>query len=428
MTLPCRGQKYSDNCDQPKEALISPAPTIYVVATLDTKGNEAAFVADVIGQAGVTARLVDVGVMADPQVAPHISRDDVAACHPAGAAAVLGLAERGPAVTAMGDALVAYLKREHAAGRVAGVIGMGGSGGTALIAPALRALPVGLPKVLVSTVASGNTAPYVGASDLILVPSVVDVAGLNSISRQILSNAANAVAGMVRHRPAQDRKTSVLGMTMFGVTTPCVSAVRQQLEQAGYDCLVFHATGTGGRAMEQLVENGVLTGVLDITTTEVADEVVGGVFPAGPARFDAILAAAIPYVMSLGALDMVNFGAIETVPPQFAGRKLHNHNAQVTLMRTTPEENRLFARWIAGKINRSTAPLMLLIPAGGVSALDAPGQPFHDPAADQALFDEIKASVQQTDRRQVRELPYHINDPKFAEALVAAFEEVRSMR
>jgi len=303
------------------------------------------------------------------------------------------------------------------------VIGLGGSGGTALIAPALRALPIGLPKLLVSTVASGNTAPYVGCCDLTLMYSVVDVAGLNRVSREVLSNAAYAIAGMVMAaRPTAERKPT-LGLTMFGVTTPCVTAVRQTMEARGFDCLVFHATGTGGQAMEKLVASGLIDGVLDITTTEVADEVVGGVFPAGPARFDAILERRIPYVMSLGALDMVNFGALDTVPVAFRGRRLHVHNPQVTLMRTTPEENRRFARWIAGKLNASPAPLILLIPERGVSALDAPGQPFHDPDADAALFDELERTVQQTPMRRLRRLPHHLNDPAFAGALVEAYFE-----
>jgi uncharacterized protein (UPF0261 family) len=281
-----------------------------------------------------------------------------------------------------------------------------------------------VPKVLVSTVASGNTAPYVGSSDIVLAPSVVDVAGLNSVSRQVLSNAAHAVAGMVAHRSTSHADRPVVGMTMFGVTTPCVTAVREALEKKGYDCLVFHATGAGGRAMEQLVQSGVIKAVLDVTTTEVADEVVGGVFAAGPERFDAILAAGVPYVLSLGALDMVNFGAKDTVPAQFRGRRLHVHNAQVTLMRTTPEENRQFARWMAGKLNRSTAPLVLLVPEKGVSQLDAPGQPFYDPEADEALFGELQAQLRQTPPRQIRRLPYHINDPPFAAALVKALAEV----
>jgi uncharacterized protein (UPF0261 family) len=254
--------------------------------------------------------------------------------------------------------------------------------------------------------------------------SVVDVAGINNVSRVVLANAAHAIAGMVRHKPPATEAKPTVGMTMFGVTTPCVDQVRKALEAQGLDCLVFHATGTGGRAMEKLVASGMITGVLDITTTEVADEVVGGVLPCGPARFDAILQARIPYVMSLGALDMVNFGARETVPPQFKDRKLHVHNAHVTLMRTTPEENRQFARWIASKINRSTAPLTLLIPEKGVSMIDAPGQPFHDPQADAALFEELQKQVRTTEQRQIRRLPLHINDPQFAAAAVEAYMEL----
>jgi uncharacterized protein (UPF0261 family) len=397
---------------------------VYAVATMDTKGRELDFVAQRIRTAGVAVRLVDVGVHGEPTATPDVRREQVAACHPRGAGHVVGLTDRGQAVTAMAEALVEFLRREHAAGVVAGVIGLGGSGGTALIAPALRALPVGLPKLLVSTVASGNTTAYVGCCDILLMPSVVDVAGLNCVSRPVLANAAHAIAGMVAHRTADAADRPALGLTMFGVTTPCVTAVREALEAEGYDCLTFHATGTGGQAMEKLVESGLITGVLDITTTEVADEVVGGVFPAGPARFDAILARRVPYVLSLGALDMVNFGSRDTVPPPFRDRKLHVHNAQVTLMRTTPEENRRFARWIAAKLNRSTAPLVVLIPEKGVSAIDAPGQPFHDPEADRALFEELEAAVEQTPARQVRRLPYHINDPEFARALVEAFHEV----
>ncbi len=324
-------------------------------------------------------------------------------------------------VTAMGEALEVYLRREHDAGRVAGVIGIGGSGGTVLITTAMRALPIGLPKLMVSTVASGNVAPYVGSSDITMMYSVVDIAGLNAVSRRVLGNAAHAMAGMVQHPiPAANDKPT-LAMTMFGVTTPCVTAVRETLEAEGFDCLVFHATGTGGRSMEKLVEAGLIHGVLDITTTEVADEVVGGILPAGPHRFEAILQARVPFVLSLGALDMVNFGALATVPERFQGRRLHVHNAQVTLMRTTPEENRQFARWIAAKLNRAEAPFRILIPEGGVSAIDAPGQPFHDPEADAALFDELEAAVLPAPGRSIRRLPLHINDPAFARALVEEF-------
>jgi uncharacterized protein (UPF0261 family) len=397
---------------------------VYAVATLDTKGRELAFVADLIRRAGADVRVVDVGVAAPATIRPDVSRDAVAAFHPRGASHVLGLADRGEAVTAMGEALVAYLLEEHSHGNVGGVLGLGGTGGTALIAPAMRALPVGLPKLLVSTVASGNTAQYVGSCDLILMPSVVDVAGLNRVSTQILANAAHAIAGMVS-APHEDRsERPAVGITMFGVTTPCVTAVREALEAEGTDVLVFHATGTGGQAMEKLVGSGLIGGVLDVTTTEVADEIVGGVFPAGADRFDAILARRVPYALSVGALDMVNFGALATVPQQFKSRKLHVHNANITLMRTTPDENRQAARWIAGKLNRSEAPLVMLIPEGGVSALDAPGKPFWDPEADAALFEELERSLVASPTRQIRRLPLHINDPAFATALVDAYHEV----
>jgi uncharacterized protein (UPF0261 family) len=398
--------------------------TVYAIATMDTKGAELAFVARMLAEAGVRVVTVDVGTKEKPVLAPDIDRQRVAACHPDGAQAVLTQTDRGRAVSAMGNALQVFLHAEHAAGRLAGVIGLGGTGGTALITSAMRALPIGLPKIMVSTVGGGNVAPYVGSSDLAMFPSIVDVAGLNSVSRQILANAAHALAGMVMHRVSESGDRPVIGMTMFGVTTSCVDAVRGALEADGMDCLVFHATGTGGRTMEKLVEAGLIRGVLDITTTEVADEVVGGVFRAGPERFDAILAAGVPYVLSVGALDMVNFGALDSVPEKFRQRRLHVHNPQVTLMRTTAEENRQFARWIAGKLNRSNSPFTMLIPEVGVSALDAPGQAFHDPAASQALFEELEKTVKQTPRRIIRRLPLHINDPRFAAALVQSFREL----
>jgi uncharacterized protein (UPF0261 family) len=401
---------------------------IYAVATMDSKGQELAFVAQAVREAGASVVTVDVGTLEEPAVAPDVSRREVAACHPGGAGAVLGHADRGQAVTAMGEALVEFLRREHAAGRVAGVIGIGGSGGTALVAPAMRALPVGLPKLIVSTVASGNTAPYVGSSDITMMYSVVDVAGLNRVSRQVLANAAHAIAGMVLHPLWSPGSKRALGLTMFGVTTPCVTAARQRLESLDFECLVFHATGSGGRAMEKLVHSDLLGGVLDITTTEVADEVVGGVFAAGPERFDVIFEKRIPCVMSLGALDMVNFGARDTVPAKFKRRNLHAHNANVTLMRTTPQENRLFAEWIANKINRAESPLTVLIPEGGVSALDAPGQPFWDPEADWALFDRLEERVTKSPSRKIVRLSHHINDAAFAQALVDAFLELQHAR
>lgn len=397
---------------------------IYAIATMDTKGDEIAYVAGMMRSAGVQVRTVDVGTKAAPVSLPDISRERVAACHPEGAVAVLNRPDRGEAVTAMSQALVKFLQVEHSLGFVAGVIGLGGSGGSALIAPALQALPVGLPKLLVSTVASGNTAPYVGSTDITMMYSVVDVAGLNRVSCRVLGNAAHAMAGMVSRGITDAASRTALGMTMFGVTTPCVTSVRERLEAQGFDCLVFHATGTGGQAMEKLVSSGMIDGVLDVTTTEVADEIVGGVFPAGPERFDSILDRGIPWVLSLGALDMVNFGARETVPAQFRNRKLQVHNSQVTLMRTTPDENRQIAQWISRKLNRSRAPVTLLIPEKGVSMLDAPGQPFDDPEADAALFEELARSVLQNDERVIRKLPYHINDREFSIALVDEYLSV----
>lgn len=404
-------------------------PAVYAIGTMDTKGSELEYVARCLRLAGVTVRTVDVGTRSDPSVEPDVSRDVV--CAGSGLSAE---DDRGKAVTAMSDSLCRWLRQENDQGRVAGVIGIGGSGGTALISAAMRKMPIGLPKLIVSTVASGNTEPYVGCSDISMMYSVVDIAGLNIVTRQVLANAAHAIAGMVEHadktkmsdaQPSHGAESKLtLGMTMFGVTTPCVTAVRQQLESVGHDCLVFHATGTGGRAMEQIVDSGMIQGVLDITTTEVADLIVGGVMPADKHRFEVLLKREIPLVLSLGALDMVNFGALETVPAEFRNRRLHVHNAQVTLMRTTVDENRQIAQWIAGKLNRSTAPLRIIVPEGGVSALDAPGEPFYDPQADQALFDELDKRLDQTTDRQLVRLPQHINDDPFASAVVEQFNAV----
>ena len=401
--------------------------SVYAVATMDTKGHELAFVAERLRAAGVAVVTVDVGTHGASASSPadvdrsHRGRlsSRLQAAAPAGACRQPTAAQ---AITAMSQALECFLRREHEAGRVAGVIGIGGSGGTALITPAMRALPIGLPKLMVSTVASGNTAPYVGSSDITLMHSVVDVAGLNAVSRRVLGNAA---ARHGRHGPepgpAVDDKPT-LGMTMFGVTTPCVTAVREALEARGFDCLVFHATGTGGQAMEKLVEAGLIQGVLDITTTEVADQVVGGILPCGPHRFEAILQAQGPVSCSRSAPSTWSTSArSRPCPSGFGGRMLHVHNAQVTLMRTTPDENRRCARWIAAKLNRAEAPFRILIPESGVSALDAPGQPFHDPEADAALFDELESAVDAGPDRLIRRLPLHINDPEFARALVEEF-------
>jgi uncharacterized protein (UPF0261 family) len=402
----------------PKMAELAP---VYVCATLDTKFDEAEFLATGIRAEGVPAVLVDIGTLNPPQGEANVSRATVAAFHPGGSGAVLGLGDRGAAVIAMSQALRNFLVDAQRVGRCSGVVGLGGTGGTSMIASAMRGLPIGFPKLMVSTVASGDTSAYIGTSDITMMFSVVDVAGLNRVSRQIYRNAAGAIAGMARLKKSADDSKRAVGITMFGVTTPCVTAVRQVLEGNGLDTLVFQATGVGGRAMEELAGSGLLDVVLDITTTEVADEVVGGVFPAGPARFEIMLQRKLPYILSLGALDMVNFGPMETVPEKFRSRKLHVHNANVTLMRTTAEENVAFARWIAGKLNAyRDSPFTLLIPEGGVSELDKPGNPFYDPAADRALFDELERAVVLGPSRKIIRHPHHINDPEFSAAIAAA--------
>ncbi len=400
---------------------------VFAVATFDTKAEELAWVATCLRQAKVDVVTVDVSAAREADVAADVSVSEILAASGLTLSDVQSR-DRGAAVTTMSDAFRIWLLQQHAKGRVAGVIGIGGSGGTAIITAGMRGLPVGIPKLMVSTMASGNTAPYVDCSDICLMPSIVDVAGLNTVSRRVLSNAAHAMAGMVTHVVADSIVRPAIGMTMFGVTTACVTAVRKSLEDAGFDCLVFHATGTGGRAMEKLVESGLIEGVLDVTTTEVADEVVGGILSAGPQRFDVILQKQIPYVMSLGALDMVNFGAKATVPDRFRDRTLHVHNANVTLMRTTADENRQIAEWIAAKLNQASSAVTLLIPEQGVSAIDAAGQAFHDPTADTALFEQLESRVEQSELRRIVRFPLHINDPEFATVLVAEFQRLWAMR
>ena len=390
---------------------------------MDTKGEEISFVADALRAARVEVKIVDIGTLAPPTFKPDVSRAQVLSLG-AGKTPEDLSSDRGQAVSTMGEALRVFLLSETKQDRVAGVIRIGGSGGTAIVTAAMRALPIGMPKLMVSTMASGNVAPYVDCSDITMMYSVVDIAGMNAVSRRVLGNAAHAMAGMVAQHDFHDDARPTLGLTMFGVTTECVTTVRQQLESKGYDCLVFHATGSGGRAMEKLVASGLIQGVLDLTTTEVADEVVGGIMPAGKDRFDVTIEKGIPIVLSLGALDMVNFGSLETVPSQFKGRKLHVHNPQVTLMRTTAQENRQFAHWIASKLNRATSPVVVLIPEKGVSMIDAVGQPFHDPVADAALFDSLESCLNQDSIRKLVRLPYHINDAAMAKAIVKAFLEL----
>lgn len=393
----------------------------YVAGTFDTKGAELRYIADLVRAAGLDVCTVDLGTQGDGG-GVDVPAAAVAAHHPEGAAAVLGLDDRGRAVAAMAVAFEAFVRGRDDIG---GLIGAGGSGNTALVTPAMRALAVGVPKLMVSTVASGNVAPYVGPSDIAMLHSVTDVQGLNRISRRVLANAAHALAGMMRHatsEPARADKPAV-ALTMFGVTTPCVQAVAHALE-ADYDCLVFHATGTGGQSMEKLVDSGLVAGVVDITTTEICDLLMGGVLSAGEDRLGSIVRTRIPWVGSCGALDMVNFGARDTVPAHYAGRNLYVHNPQVTLMRTTVEENVRIGEWLAERINRMQGPVRFLIPEGGVSLIDAPGKPFHDPAADRALFDTLAAHIVTTPNRRVLRLPHAINDPAFAAAAVEQFRAV----
>jgi uncharacterized protein (UPF0261 family) len=347
---------------------------------------------------------------------------EVARHHPKGERAVF-TDDRGSAVSAMAVAFEHFLLRRRDVG---GLISAGGSGGTALATQGMRRLPIGIPKVMVSTVASGDVKPYVGPSDICMMYSVTDISGINRISEKVLANAAHALAGMLafsnKRTSSSDAKPAI-GLTMFGLTTTCVQAVCKQLEER-YDCMVFHATGTGGQSMEKLAESGLLAGVLDITTTEIADEIAGGVLTAGPGRMDVFASKPIPYVGSLGALDMVNFWAMDTVPSQYRSRNLYRHNSNVTLMRTTVEECQKIGRFLAGKLNAMNGPVRFLIPEGGLSGLDKPGGPFWDPAADKALFDTLGADFRSTATKKLIRLKNHINDPAFAEALVANFEEL----
>jgi uncharacterized protein (UPF0261 family) len=350
-------------------------------------------------------------------VPADIAREEVAAEVGADLEALRRAGDRGRAVATMAEAAAALAARLHAEGRQTGVLAAGGSGGTTIATAAMRALPVGVPKLMVSTMAAGDTTAYVGGSDVTLMPSVTDVAGLNSVSARVLANAAGAMAGMVGAPPvAAPDGRPLVAASMFGVTTPCVTRAREALEARGYEVLVFHATGTGGRAMESLVEGGFLRGVLDATTTELCDDLVGGVLSAGPGRLEAAGRAGLPQVVSLGALDMVNFGPRETVPPRFAGRTFHVHNPTVTLMRTTPEECAELGRRIARKLAAATGPVALFVPLGGVSLIDVEGAPFHDPEADAALFAALREGLAGT-RVDLVELDLAINDPAFADAM-----------
>lgn len=389
---------------------------IYVVGTADTKGEELVHLCDLIRGLGGAPVLVDVGLRA-PTVPVDVPAEEVAAHGDKG---ILEREERGAAVTGM---MAAFERFVTTRSDIAGMLGIGGGGGTSIITAGMRKLPIGIPKIMISTLAAGDVAPYVGVSDIMMMPSITDMAGLNRISRVIFSNAAQAMVAMSANPPQITGGKPALGLTMFGVTTAAVTAMVEALK-GRYETLVFHATGTGGRTMEMLVDSGLITGVLDITTTEVADLLVGGVLPAGPDRLDCIARTGVPYVGSLGACDMVNFWAPETIPERFADRKFYNHNANVTLMRTTPDECRAIGEWIGGKLDLCKGPLRLLIPEKGVSAIDIEGGPFWDPAADAELFRAIERTLRPAPNRRIERLPLHINDPQFAAAAVAAFTEI----
>ncbi len=389
-------------------------PTIALLGTMDTKGHEHAFVAAQIRERGHRTLIVDLGTDGPPQIAPDVSREEVAALAGIDLTAIRARHDRGEAVAAMSRAAPLILEKLRSEGKIDGVISLGGGGGTAIATAGMRALPLGFPKLMVSTLASGNTAQYVGVKDIVMMPSIVDVAGLNRISRQILTRAAGAICGMVESRPPAAGDKPIIVASMFGNTTDCVQHAKAILENAGYEVLVFHATGTGGKTMESLIESGLVSGVLDITTTEWADELCGGFLGAGPTRLEAAARHGIPAIVAPGCLDMVNFHAPESVPAKFVGRTFYNHNPQVTLMRTNAEECAQLGKILAEKVNLSTGPVTVLLPKKAISAISAPGQPFYDGEADEALFDTLKSHLRKD--IPIIEMDAAINDPAFAEA------------
>lgn len=393
---------------------------VLLIGTLDTKGDEVQFVRRRLESAGLDVAVLDAGT--NPQPAFPAEFPSALVFERAGTTAseVTRRGDRGHAVAAAAEGAARIAAELAQVGRIEGVFGLGGSAGTTIGTASMRAVPFGIPKVMVSTLASGQTRPYVAGSDLALFPAVTDIAGLNRISRTVLANAADALAGMVlgrRNRPLPPAGTDrpIVTATMFGVTTPCVTRARERLEAAGCEVLVFHATGVGGQAMESLIRAGQVAAVLDLTTTELADELVGGVFSAGSDRLEAAVRSRLPQVLSVGALDMVNFGPRETVPERFAGRLFHIHNPTVTLMRTTPEENARIGQRMAQALSAATVPTVLLLPLQGVSALDREGQPFHDPEADSALFDALRGGLDGHRNVRIEARDLHINDPAFAD-------------
>ncbi|MBR71455.1 MAG: hypothetical protein CMM30_00740 [Rhodospirillaceae bacterium] len=395
----------------------------YIIGTFDTKSEELLYITDLLIKCGIETTLVDVSTSSDyqPETNITVKPSDILQFHPKKENLDENSNDRGAAIAIMKESLVNFIRQTE---NIDGAIGAGGSGNTDLVSAALRELPIGIPKVIVSTVGSGNISPYVGPNDISMVYSVTDVAGLNSISRKVLGNAAHSLAGMIANDIVIKKdNTPALGLTMFGVTTPCVDTLREKLSKT-YDCLVFHATGVGGQSMEKLAESNLLVGAIDVTTTEVCDLIAGGVFAANEDRFERLAKSGLPYVGSCGALDMVNFGAIETVPEQYMNRNLYVHNANVTLMRTNNSECQKIGEFIARKLNLFHEPFSFLFPEKGFSLLDAEGQKFYDPEANNTLLESLYANILPTHRHRIISLPLHINDPDFAEALIESWKNI----
>ncbi len=402
--------------------------TVVLVGTLDTKGGEYAFLADRIREHGVEVLLVDAGIVGEPLATPDVTREEVAAAAGADVAALAAAGDRGAAVETMARGAASVVEGLYAEGRLDAIGGLGGSGGSALVTHAMRALPIGVPKLMVSTVASGDTTPYVGSVDVTMMYSVVDIAGINRVSARIIANAAGALAGMAKVTlPELGEEKPIVVASMFGVTTAAVTTARERLEELGYEVLVFHQTGAGGGSMEKLLASGFAVGSLDVTTTEFCDQVAGGVLAAVPERLESAGAAGLPQVVSLGALDMVNFGPRDTVPERYADRNLYVHNPTITLMRTTPDECREIARLVARKLNAANGPTVLFIPLRGVSAIATEGQPFHDPMADEALFSTLREELD-TAKVEVHELELDVNDEAFALAMANRLHELLEAR
>jgi len=399
-------------------------PTVVLVGTLDTKGREYAFLAERLREREVDVLLVDAGIVGEPLTQPDVTRQEVAQAAGSDVAALAAAGDRGAAIETMARGAAEVVKRLHADGKLDAIGGLGGSGGSALVTRAMRELAIGVPKLMVSTVASGDTSPYVGSVDVTMMYSVVDIAGVNRVSARIMTNAAGALAGMARATvPDLGDERPIVVASMFGVTTAAVTTARERLEELGYEVLVFHQTGAGGGSMEKLLEAGFAVGSLDVTTTEFCDQVAGGVLAAVPERLESAGRAGLPQVVSLGALDMVNFGPLETVPERYRDRNLYVHNPTITLMRTTPDECREIARIVARKLNAAVGPTVLFVPLRGISAIATEGQPFHDPEADEALFSTLREELD-TAKVEVHELDLDVNDPAFALAMANRLDEL----